>query len=106
MLQRLGWVLLCIALSCASAFSKETRSQLSGHVIDPKGAAIVGASVMVRNADTGLEQATKTNASGYYQATLLQPGNYEITAEMSGFKKLIRKGIELPVSSSKVVDLT
>ncbi|MCU0246918.1 MAG: carboxypeptidase-like regulatory domain-containing protein, partial [Bryobacter sp.] len=58
-----------------------------------------------RNAETGVTQTIKTNDSGYYEGNLLMPGPYEITAEMTGFKKLVRKGIILPVSSRIEVNL-
>jgi hypothetical protein len=79
--------------------AQETRSMLFGRVLDPQGAAVAGATVVIRNADTGVGQTMKTNATGYYEGNLLIPGQYEITAEMSGFKKHVRKGVTLPVSS-------
>lgn len=96
---------------CAAALvllptgAQETRSMLFGRVLDPQGAAIVGAAVIVRNAETGVSLNYKTNDSGYYEANLLLPGNYEVSAEHPGFKKLIRRGITLPVASRIEVNL-
>jgi hypothetical protein len=78
---------------------------LFGRVLDPQASAIVGATVVVRNAATGVAQTIKTNATGYYEANLLMPGMYEITAELTGFKKTRRGNIELQVSSRLQVDL-
>jgi hypothetical protein len=72
---------------------------LFGRVLDPSGAAVVGATVVIRNVDTGVTNTLKTNDSGYYEGNLLMPGNYGLTAEAAGFKKLIRSGVVLPVSS-------
>ena len=94
-----------IALVSCSAFSQETRSTLAGRVLDPNGGAIVGATVVVRNTDTGVTLNFTTNETGYYQATLLLPGNYEVSAESAGFKKLMRKGVVLQVSSTRDLDL-
>ncbi|HEY3440648.1 MAG TPA: carboxypeptidase-like regulatory domain-containing protein [Paludibaculum sp.] len=94
----LGAAFLAV-LSHSSAFAQETRSMMFGRVLDPQGSAVVGATVTVRNADTGVSLNFKTNDTGYYEANLLLPGNYELTAEHAGFKKHIRKGINLPVSS-------
>ncbi|MBI3280797.1 MAG: carboxypeptidase regulatory-like domain-containing protein [Acidobacteria bacterium] len=96
MIRRLA---LVTTLSAFIAPAQETRSMLFGRVLDPTGSAVVNALVVVRNADTGVALSFRTNASGYYEANLLLPGNYEITAEMQGFKKLVRRGITLPVSS-------
>src|SRR5258708_24914983 len=96
----------CVAIVLSlSLAAQETRSALSGRVLDPHGAAIVGAAVLVRNTDRNITTTLKTNETGYFEAALLIPGNYELTAEISGFKKLVRKGVSLPVSSSLVVDL-
>ena len=34
-----------------------------------------------------------TNASGYFEAPLLQPGTYRIVVEMAGFKSIARDGV-------------
>jgi acylphosphatase len=94
---------LCAIAWCS--FAQETRSMLFGRVLDPQGASVAGATVVIRNADTGVGQTIRTNDTGYYEGNLLMPGQYEITAEMSGFKKLVRKGITLPVSSRLEVAL-
>ena len=36
--------------------------------------------------DTGASQPLVTNSSGYFEAPLLQPGNYQVTVAMTGFK--------------------
>ncbi len=78
---------------------------LFGRVLDPQGSSIVRASVVVRNSDTGIKQTVSTNETGYYQANLLLPGSYVLEAESAGFKKLVRRGVTLPVSSRLEVDL-
>ena len=106
MSQRISLAVCFATLFCFSAFSQETRSTLSGRVLDSQGGVVAGAVVVIRNADTGVALTFRTNETGYYEAGLLLPGNYELTAEMAGFKKLVRKGVVLPVSSSQVVDLS
>lgn len=78
---------------------------LFGRVLDATGSSVVGASVTIRNAETGVTNSLKTNDTGYYEGNLLMPGLYEISAEAAGFKKLVRKGVQLPVSSRIEVNL-
>jgi hypothetical protein len=99
-----GFLLLTLVSTCA--FAQETRSMLFGRVLDPQGSAVVGATVTVRNADTGVALKFITNDTGYYEATLLLPGSYQVEAEAPGFKHLVRKGVTLPVSSRFEVTLT
>ena len=94
---------ICLLAGVMSA--QETRSMLFGRVLDPQGAAVPGSSVLVVNAETGLRQSIKTNDTGYYEANLLMPGSYEVITEKEGFKKLVRRGITLPVSSRLEIDL-
>lgn len=99
------WLLAGVLLALPAALAQETRSMIFGRVLDPQGGAVPGATVTVRNTDTGVTLTYKTNESGYYEASLLIPGNYEVSAEMSGFKKLIRRGIVLPVASRLEITL-
>ncbi len=100
---------LAVALATITLISlgvaQETRSMMLGRVLDPQGSAVAGAAVGIRNVDTGVAMTLKTNEQGYYEAPLLLPGNYELTAEAAGFKKLVRKGIILSVSSRLELNL-
>ncbi|MBI4892276.1 MAG: carboxypeptidase regulatory-like domain-containing protein [Acidobacteria bacterium] len=93
------------ALLLVPVSAQETRSMLFGRVLDPSGSAIAGASVAIKNADTGVALNFKTNDTGYYEGNLLMPGQYELTAEHAGFKKMVRRGITLPVSSRIEVNI-
>ncbi len=99
-----GLSALCLLFSF-SAVSQETRSMLFGRVLDPQGSAIGGAAVTVRNTDTNVKSVLTTNVTGYYEANLLIPGSYEVAAEAPGFKRLVRSGVTLPVSSRLEVNL-
>jgi outer membrane receptor protein involved in Fe transport len=59
--------------------------QITGSVSDPTGAVVAGASVTVRNVDTGATRVTTSNADGVYAVTNLIPGDFEIIATADGF---------------------
>jgi hypothetical protein len=97
---------ICVAITLTgSAFSQETRSMLFGRVLDPQNSAVAGAVVVVRNTETNVKLSFATNDTGYYEANLLLPGNYQIEASAPAFKHLVRGGITLPVSSRLEVNL-
>src|SRR5215213_1336684 len=81
----------------ASVRAQETRGTISGTVLDDQGTSVPGATVTVLNVDTNVPNALVTNSSGYYEAPLLLPGNYRVTAELTGFKTAVRSGIILSV---------
>ncbi len=58
---------------------------IAGTVLDPSGAAVVGATVKVVSQETGASSAVTTSATGAYRISLLQPGTYTLTASATGF---------------------
>ena len=92
----LGWTLLAIAVALPAS-GQEVRGNISGTVRDA-GGVLPGAAVEVTNTDTGISQRLTTNGSGYFEAPLLQPGTYQVTVSLDGFKRVTRAGIALGVS--------
>ena len=84
---RLWLLLLLCSLAAMPAGAQETRGNISGTVEDATG-VIPGATVTITNVDTKQTQRLTTNSSGYFEAPLLNPGNYQVTVEMPSFKTL------------------
>jgi carboxypeptidase family protein len=99
-----GLCLLAVLLPVI-ALAQETRGNISGTVRDPQG-VVPGASVTVTNVDTNISQRLLTNESGYFEAPLLNPGNYTVTVEMTGFRKATRANIALGVGQQVSVPFT
>lgn len=107
MISRIFPCLLVVTFAVAvSAFAQETRGTIVGHVLDEQGGAMPGVSVTITNVDTNVSATQTTNSTGYYQAPLLLPGNYRVTAELQGFKTSVRSGIILSVAQQSTVDVT
>lgn len=60
---------------------------IQGTVTDKSGALVSAATVTVTNQATGVAQTTKTNASGFYRISGLEPGNYSVEIDSASFKK-------------------
>ncbi|MCI0418487.1 MAG: carboxypeptidase-like regulatory domain-containing protein, partial [Acidobacteria bacterium] len=97
--------LTLFALSC-SAVSFAQTAQITGRITDPSGAVIQGANVTVTHVHKGVKRDTTSNEQGYYTLPLLQPGSYQMTIEMSGFKPIRRTGITLQVQQVARLDFT
>jgi hypothetical protein len=78
---------LLILLLWALPGYAQYSANVQGVVSDPSGAAIVGATIELRNADTGVRATFTTNESGNYRFNSLPPGNYVIAADAKGFKR-------------------
>lgn len=99
---------LCLVLAVLAVLpcaAQDTRSMIFGHVTDPQGASVASAQVTVTNLDTNTSSTLTTNETGYYEASLLLPGNYRLTVEAAGFKKTIRSGVTLSISTRVEVNL-
>src|SRR5271170_4229948 len=88
-----------IAVLTAGSISAQTAGSgtITGVLTDQTGAAVPGATVIVRNTDTGIDRSTATNDSGIYFATFLQPGHYEVSVSKTGFARLVRKDLTVQV---------
>src|SRR4051794_23644247 len=101
-------VLTLIALTCTSvppALGQDSRGTISGRSVDPSGSPIAGVLVRALNTGTGVAIEARTNEAGNYTLPFLLPGFYDISAEISGFSRLERKGIEVRVNDNVTVDL-
>src|SRR5690242_6748613 len=105
-----AWVLAGIA-SLVFIFAIPSRAQVAsgsivGSVRDASGAVVIGATVTVRNTETGIAHVVKSNSEGQYVVTLLQPGTYSVTVERQGFKKAVQPAFKLDVNQTSRVDIT
>ena len=72
-------------------------SDIRGTVTDSSGAVLPGATVTVKNNDTGVVREFVTNGDGLYDTNSILPGNYTISFSKDGFQKLVRGPITLEV---------
>jgi len=94
---------VALAATFASSALAQTSGAILGAVVDPTGAAVVGASVKVKNMDTGFENATLSDAGGRYRIPQLAAGNYELSVESAGFAKFVQTPIVLQLNQNAEV---
>jgi hypothetical protein len=100
---------LALALCCLTALplaAQQGRGTILGAVTDPAGASVAGAKISILNTETNISSTTQTNDEGFYTSTPLIVGSYQVTAEKTGFKKVVRSGITLQVDQRAEVNLT
>jgi hypothetical protein len=74
---------------------------LSGRVVDPNGAVIVGAQVAITSKATSIKRETKTNEEGLFVVPNLGPGEYELRVQQPGFKTTVYTRIVLQVGRNE-----
>src|SRR6185503_21056331 len=87
-------VLLSLVLSL-NALSQSANATVGGTVQDASGAFIPGVTITATNTGTGIVTTVVSNEAGAYQFASLQPGTYEIKAELPGFQTASTKNFQL-----------
>ena len=78
--------LLVLALSAFNVMAQSTtQGAISGTVNDPKGAAVSGANVTVKNVETNKEVTATTDDGGSFKTVNLDPGTYRVSISATGF---------------------
>ena len=101
----LAGMVACLLAFAGSAFAQQGTTEIRGKVVDAQKAAIPGASVTIRNQETGMFRETVSGPDGTYFVGGIVPGLYEVTAELQGFKKLGMKDIRLEIGKTASLDL-
>lgn len=84
-------MLLLVALATGGvAHAQAPTGIITGVVTDATGAVVAGARITITNRATGLSRNLSTSAEGDYSAAALPPGDYQVTAEATGFSLLER----------------
>jgi hypothetical protein len=96
--------LLILTAATGLVRAQESRASLGGVVTDPTQAAIVNARVRITNVTTGVVFETLTNDKGQYRFLFVNPGEYRLTVEQSGFRTFERSGILLQVGQTADAD--
>jgi hypothetical protein len=91
----------------AAAWAQQSTGAITGAVRDSTGAAIAGASLELNSKATGAKRVAQSDGSGSFVFTGIDPGEYRLSAQLSGFKTLERSNIVLTASERlSVGDLT
>ena len=101
----LAFVVAALVLSSGGASAQSSNATLHGTVTDSGGGVLPGVTVKLRSAATGLARDVVTNESGGYVFNFLPSGEYEITAELTGFKSARRADVKLEIGQSLAQDL-
>src|SRR5262245_20545904 len=100
-------LLLAISLIVpAHAAAQIATATLSGAVRDDTGAALPNTAVTAKNTATSATRTTTTGNDGRYRFAALEPGVYEVRAELANFKTAIQTGVVLTVGGTTDADIT
>ncbi len=94
---------LFVAFSPGARAQEVAVAQVDGHVTDPSGASIAGASVKMTEVDRRTVHQTTTDGTGRFELPNLPTGAYLLEVDAAGFKTYKQTGITLQVASNITV---
>jgi hypothetical protein len=100
-------VFVCASILLASAgpaWAQLDRGTISGTVRDEQGGVIAGVTVTASHTQVRTARTTVSGANGFYSFPNLQPGAYDLVAELPGFKKITHRAIQLDAAATITLD--
>ena len=95
-----------IALALILPLTAQNEATITGTVRDASGAALPTASVTLKNLETGATRRLVADPDGRYAAPALPIGQYELSADRTGFAPQTKTGITLVLGQQINVDFT
>src|SRR5947207_11095816 len=99
-------LLSALFIFASSTFAADPTGTIAGTVLDPSGAAVVGAKITATALATGLTRQTVSAVDGGYVFPLLPVGVYSIAIEAPGFRRSEQKGIEVQADKASTVPIS
>jgi hypothetical protein len=89
----------------AIAAAQGTTGSISGTVTDPQKGLVPGVTILVRQVETGAERTLVSDERGRYTVLNLSPGPYKLTAELGGFRSIVRDQLTVAIGKDLLVDI-
>ena len=99
-MRRIPFFLMATVLMAGTAMAQSASSELRGQVVDDQGLALPGVSVVATNQDSGYTREVVANVDGSFFMPVMNPGTYQISAQLPGFQTYIRPDVPLAVGAS------
>lgn len=99
-------VALIALLAPATANAQAQLGAIQGTIVDQSGGVLPGVTVTVTNIATGIARTTVSNETGVFRLQSLDPGRYQITADLQGFRKAIRNDVVVSAGATVGVNFT
>jgi hypothetical protein len=94
-----------VTMAPAVPATPAATATVRGHIADPTGALIPGATITVTTSAGTPVTTTTADASGAYQVNGLAPGGYIVQASVEGFAPFASPAIQLTAGQVKRVDI-
>ncbi len=83
--------------TAAPTHAQAASASIAGTITDTQGGVLPGVPLTVQNAESGTIRTSVTEADGKYRVAGLNPGRYNITADLPGFQSVSVKDFTLQI---------
>ena len=80
--------------------AQTTNATITGHITDPTGALVSGATATLTDTDTQIVTKKTANDQGLYVFPSVKPGNYTLSVSHQGFRSTTISGLTANVQAS------
>ena len=91
--------------SCFPAWAQSTAN-VSGTIVDPSGAVVAGATVVLHDSERGAEQSITAGGEGAYSFANVATGRYRVEVSAEGFKSYLHDNLILVAAEALKLDIT
>jgi carboxypeptidase family protein/TonB-dependent receptor-like protein len=96
---------LMVLVASTAAFAQASGT-FNGRIVDQGGGVLPGTTVSATARATGAVRVAVTNEEGLYSITALNPGIYDVKAEIQGFAPATRQQVTLVTGTTLTLDFT
>ncbi len=96
-------ILGLVLFTSVSGHAQQLTGTISATVYDASGAVVPGATIVLKNADSGDTRRTVSDSEGYFTFTAVQPATYSIQVSAKGFTSWQLNGIVLHLGDTRTV---
>ena len=105
-LRRFTAIATFVVAGGVSLMAQTTDANLVGTVLDPSGAVIAGATVMLTNVATGVTTTSKTNSNGEYRFNNIPAGSYDLKTTQPGFSTSTLHALQVSLGKTSTANVT
>jgi hypothetical protein len=98
-------MLSALALLPTIVAAQGTTGSISGTITDAQKSVMPGVSILVTQTETGAQRTQVSDDHGRYRVLDLQPGTYQVQAELSGFQTVVRNQLTVAIGKDTLVDI-
>ncbi|MDQ3130653.1 MAG: carboxypeptidase-like regulatory domain-containing protein, partial [Acidobacteriota bacterium] len=98
--------LICVLALNGMVNAQNNKGSVVGTVLDPNGALVPNAKIVITNNANGASREVTSDESGEFAITNLDPGNYKITVDGGGFKTLVLASVTVETNARVPIDVS